>query len=154
MFYRAQSNQYIPRGVAFTVDDIQYPANWFNLASEEDLAALGVVPVQVIGAPKPELYYSNSTVLENGTLTYVADPRDLDNVKAVRIDQIKSHVKATLSGTDYVDARNLRDPAYKPEVVAWRDAVRAASKAAVNSINNAANVDAVAAVEAIWPEGY
>jgi hypothetical protein len=154
MFYIAQSNQYIPRGVAFTIGDVQYPANWFNLATEKDLADIGAVPVQVIGAPKPELYYSNSTVLENGTLTYVADPRDLNNVKAVRIDEIKSQVKAILSNTDYVDVRNLRDPAYKPDVVAWRDAVRAASKDAVNFINNASNVDAVAAVEATWPEGY
>jgi len=151
MFYRARSNQYIQRGVAFTLEDIQYPANWFNLASEEDLTELGVIPVQVIGAPKSELYYINSTILESGTLTHVATPRDLANAKAVRIDEIKSQVKSILSTTDYIDVRNLRDPSYKPEVVAWREAVRAASKDAVNSINAATEVDAVAATDIAWP---
>lgn len=40
MYY--QNNKPLPTGRAFTIGDIQYPANWLQLSSAEDRAVLGI----------------------------------------------------------------------------------------------------------------
>ena len=57
MFYRAESNQYIPEGVPFVVDGVQYPANWLNLSTPEEKAELGLHEVITVGVRKDYRYY-------------------------------------------------------------------------------------------------
>ena len=57
MFYHAETNQYLREGLEFTLDDIQYPANWLNLSTPEEKAALDLVEVITVGERKDDRYY-------------------------------------------------------------------------------------------------
>ena len=71
----------VPAGTAFEWDSIQYPANWCNLSSPEEKAAIGMVDV-VYGTPANDQYYwvSQDAPVYNGTvveINYTATPKDL-----------------------------------------------------------------------------
>ena len=59
MFALVQNNQFIrfiPEGTPFDIDGVQYPANYLNLSTTEEKAALGIVDV-VYGAQPSDQYY-------------------------------------------------------------------------------------------------
>lgn len=154
MFYNKQHNQYVNENAAFTLDGVQYPSNWLNCASAKEKAEAGLVEVTVVGFPANDAYYWVSTTLENGVLTYVNTPKELSAVQETATSQVKSSAYSLLQPTDYIDLRNLRDPSYKPDWMAWRDAVRQESTKATDAITAATTVEEVqTAVEAVvWPK--
>lgn len=145
-------------GSAFRHDDLQYPANWINIAKPEQKAVIGLVDVVRAERPNDKYYWVTETepVYNEATnqveIGYTATPKDLDAAKADAINEVKSGAFAVLAPTDYIDVRNLRDPAYKPEWITWRDAVRAASGAQVEAINACETIEALAALDpVVWP---
>lgn len=145
-------------GSAFRHDDLQYPANWINIATPAQKAVIGLVDVVRAERPNDKFYWvaENEPVYNEATnqveIGYTATPKDLDAAKATAISEVKTGAFAILAPTDYIDIRNLRDPLYKPEWITWRDAVRAASAAQVDAINACTTIEALAALAAVqWP---
>lgn len=168
MFYATKQNKYIVEGTSFELDEVQYPQNWLNLSTPEEKAALGLQEVITTNEPGDDRFYWVSETLDKATLTYVNTPKQLDDseeedeagklvkttgLKTAWTAQVKQTVFTLLSPTDYIDIRNLRDPSYKPEWMAWRESVRDYSATTVAAIAACKNVDELAAVIAgiNWP---
>ena len=168
MFYATKQDKYIVEGTAFELDGVQYPAVWLNLSTPEEKAALGLQEVITTNEAGDDRFYWVSETLDKATLTYVNTPKQLDDseeedeagnlvkttgLKTAWTAQVKQTVFTLLSPTDYIDIRNLRDPNYKPEWMAWRDSVRAYSATTVTAIAACTTVDELAAVIAgiEWP---
>lgn len=168
MFYATKQNKYIVEGTAFELDGVQYPAVWLNQATAEQKAALGLEEVIATDAPKDDRFYWVSEQLNDASLTYINTPKQLDDseeedesgnqikttgLKTAWTAQVKQTVFTLLSPTDYIDIRNLRDPSYKPEWMAWRDSVRAYSATIVAAISACTTVDELAAIitDIEWP---
>lgn len=145
-------------GSAFIHNDVQYPANWINIATPEQKAVIGLVDVVRASRPDDRFYWvgesepaynEDTNQVEIG---YVATPKDLDACKADQIAAVKTGAFSILSPSDYIDVRNLRDPEYKPEWIVWRDAVRAASAAQVAAIEACTSIEELASLPAVvWP---
>ena len=73
------------------------------------------------------------------------------SVRGVLSAQLKQTAFTMLSPTDYVDLRNLRDPTYKPEVMAQRDAIRAAYTSNAALLAAAVTTADMAALQFTWP---
>lgn len=145
-------------GSAFMHDEIQYPANWINIASPVEKAVIGLVDVVRAERPDDRFYWVSEgepTYNEETNqveIAYVVTPKDLDACKAEQINAVKAAAFTMLAPSDYIDLRNLRDPAYKPEWMTWRDAVRVASGEHVAAINDCTTIEALAALApVVWP---
>lgn len=153
MFYRKKSDQYINEGTQFTIDDVTYPSNFLNQSTPEQKLALGLEEVVAENTPYDPRYYWTGEVLDQATLTYTGTAKDLVEVKAQALSEANAMAFSILAPTDYIEWRNGRDPAYKPEWMTWRDSIRAKCAEVKASINQCKTVDAVAlAMTGIeWP---
>lgn len=50
--FELPNGQHVRDGEAFTLADVNYPSNWIALASNEEIAALGITSIEI---PPPEL---------------------------------------------------------------------------------------------------
>lgn len=153
MFYNAEHNQYVNEGSAFTLGDVAYPANWLNLASAEDKAAIGLVEVTVIGAPADDRYYWVSEQLDGATLTYVNTPKDLDSLKANATAQINETAHLILSPSDYMTIKQIETGTPMADAwKVWRESIRATASSAKAAVAAAADIDAlIVATQIKWP---
>lgn len=153
MFYHRKTNQYLVEGNPFTLDDIQYPANWLNLSTPEEKQALGITPVLYKNQPKDERFYWVSSTLDTGILTYTNTPKDLIQLKDQYTSQIKQQTYTILQPTDYIETRNLRDPNYKPEWITWRNSILDYARTTVEAIGAAQDVEALQSIvlSLAWP---
>lgn len=97
MFYHQASNQHINEGQPFTIDGVQYPANWLNLSTPEDKQALGLVEVVTVGTREDDRYFYVSETLEGSVRTIVNTPKDPEQIaimekaeKQAEIDRLES----------------------------------------------------------------
>jgi hypothetical protein len=153
MYYHPPSNTYLTPGNAFTLDGIQYPANWLTLSSPEEKAAINLQEVLPTNAPEDDRFYWVSSTLDKASITYVNTPKDLTALIEQQLSALKQQTFSMLQPTDYVEVRNIRDPKYKPECIQWRNEVLQYSRTLSASIQAASTVaDLVLLVkEASWP---
>lgn len=141
-------------GVAFEYLDMQYSANWLNLSTPEEKAAIGVVDVVRAERPNDKYYWVGeakpvfNAKESHVVVGYTTTPKDIDQAKADAISELKSMTFCNLASTDYVETRNMRDPTYKPDVIAWRNEVLAACRARVDAITACETIEALAALPA------
>lgn len=124
----------------FTHGDVQYPANWLRLATPAERNRIGIseVPDPV---PHDDRFYWSPGV-----------PKDLAQLKAQMIGQVKSIAGSLLSATDWRVVRAAEG--VKPvdeDTLAKRAAIRAASDANEAAIQACESVDALAAFQMTWP---
>lgn len=126
-------------GVAFEHDDISYPANWLNLSTAAEKAAIGITEVPDQARPDDRFYW----VTENADGTYTATPKDLAGLKKQFTAQINDSVWKTLLPSDFVDSRATNDPEFVPpqEWIDWRNAVRSTAKTAKAAIEACTTVE-------------
>lgn len=152
MRYLLSNGQYVGEGQAFTFNDIQYPANWLNLATPEDLALIGVVPVVYLNERSDDRFYIVTESVSGAEITYINTPKDLAELKEREVKNINRTAYSMLQPTDYIDPRNLRDPSYKPEWMEWRESVLTAARMGVAAVLSCMTVDELAALPSIaWP---
>lgn len=124
--------------VAFTHNDIQYPANWIRLATPEERAAIGIEEV-----PDPAWY-------DQRFYWGVDNPKDLTQLKTQWIAQTKANANAELSQTDWMvirkAERNIDIPA---EVASARAATIQAANDKEAAINAATTVEEL--IAAVFP---
>jgi hypothetical protein len=125
---------------AFTHNNIQYPANWLRLASPEERAAIGITegadPV-----PHDDRFYWAP-----------GNPKDLDQLKAQFVGQVKSIAGSLLAPTDWKIVRAAEGvKACDQETLDSRAAIRAASDMNEAAISACATVDELSSIEFTWP---
>jgi len=100
------NGQPISPDVAFTHNDIQYPANWIRLATPEERSAIGIEEV-----PDPEWY-------DQRFYWGIGNPKDLDQLKTQWIAQTKTDANSQLQQTDWMVIRKAERNIDIPEDVA------------------------------------
>ena len=147
--YKLSNGTKIREGNPFTFDDIQYPANWLNLATAEDLLDRGITIV--MEAVRPDERFYNIVENEDGTLTIT--PHDLDRKKAEMIARVKEIAGNILSNTDWMVVRSWETGKPVGGVASgYRALVRVESDAQESSIESAQDIDSLAALSFEWPK--
>lgn len=147
MFYNEKNKQYIRENTSFTLDGIQYPAQWLNQATEAQKKAIGLEEVIVTNNRLDDRFYWVSEELNGSSLTYINTPKDLENLKTLSIEQIKQTSNSLLSQTDwYVIRKAERNIAIPSDIADKRSAIITESNRLENDINAATNVEALIAV--------
>lgn len=146
MFYSSITGQYIQEGTPFTINGVQYPANFLNLSTPAEKTAIGLEEVIATNSPANDKFYWVSSSLNGAELTYTNTPKDLDTCKSNEVSATNNTVYSLLQPTDWIDIRNLRDPSYKPEWMTWRSTIRAEGSAQVTAINACTTIEELAAL--------
>jgi hypothetical protein len=161
MFAIVQNNtivQLVPEGTAFTLDEVQYPANWCNLSTPKDKAAIGMVDVIYGQAPSDTYYWvtQNAPALVDGqvVVTYTSTPKDLDATKANCKSQINSAAYSLLLPNDWMVVKATEtstpiDSAWNT----WRQSIRTTAAGYTTAITDAADMLALEVVMSniTWP---
>lgn len=171
MYY--QNNKPLPTGRAFTLGDVQYPANWLQLSSAEERAVLGITWVADPVRADDRFYWNGDInnpkelndreeVDDEGNPMYVkvlgevdGEPAMVDSderlvtkgLKSVWIAQVKDTAGKMLAATDWMVIRKAeRDVAIPADVVAKRAAILAEADRLEAAIAAATDVAALIAV--------
>jgi hypothetical protein len=106
-----------------TIGDVQYPAGWFAALSDEELATFGIAKVEQQERPDDRFYF----VTDNGDGTFSSQERDIADLKAAALAQVKEIRRQTLdrfvrsAGVQAVYDQNLTAAkAFKASDIAFR----------------------------------
>ena len=165
-----------PRPKALTIGDVNYPSNIFMLWSSSELEAIGIYAVVIDNSNlKDKEYYINtnqSFAFADGTVTAsygTATAKPIDDVlytaqdetdglgtegevkqpgiRQGHIDTINAQAAGNLSPTDWMVIRAQEGGTAVPSsITTQRAAVRTKANAMCTQIDNAADVDALAAL--------
>ena len=155
MFYNAEYDQYVQAGTAFILGGIQYPANWLNLSTPEEKAAVGLVEVIATDSPADQTYYWVSETLNGAELTYINTPKDLIDVKTNATAQVNNTAYSILFPTDWMVVKAMETSTkVAPSWNSWRQSIRDCATNAVAMIEGAPDVDVVAGIMSNinWPK--
>ena len=153
------------RPTQLTIGDIKYPRNIFELWSESELKAIGIYTVVVDNTNlKDSKYYINTNQSFNfasdtvtasyGTATAkaIADVTDDDGnvtkgLKSIKKENLNAEAGSILQSTDWMVIREADGGTAMPSnIKTWRASVRTKANAMCTQIDNAADVDALAAL--------
>ena len=152
MFYHAETDQYIREGMPFELDDVSYPANWLNLSTPEEKAALGLQEVITVGERKDDRYYWVSEQLVGPELIITSTPKDFATVQKMALDSLDQQAYSLLFTSDWMITRKAEtgtDLAHDWSV--YRDSIRLEVIVVRGQINAATTVDEIAAIKPNWP---
>ena len=142
---------FIPQGTAFEIDGIQYPANWLNLSTPEEKAAVGIVDV-VYGAYPNDQYYwvsQDAPVYADGVVTvgYTATPKDLAECQASGVAAVNATAYSILLPTDWmvVKAFETSTPV-AADWNTWRQQIRTQAADQVAAITACTTIEELAAL--------
>ena len=114
MFYSKTDGQYIQENTPFTINGVQYPANWLNYASPEEKESIGLEEVVVIGERGNDTYYWVSETLNGPELTYTNTPKELKDgannsvgLITTCINQVSATSYSLLLPTDWMVIRKV-----------------------------------------------
>lgn len=135
-------NKPLPLDTAFTHNEVQYPANWLRLATQEERAALGVTEVTDAPAYDDRFYWGAD------------NPKDLDQLKSQWTATVKQTANYMLQPTDWTVWRKAeRDIPIPVDVVAKRAAIIAETNRLETAISECVDVPALIDVVTTqqWP---
>ena len=149
--------QIIQEGSQFTVDDVTYANNWFQLATQEEKNSLGVMEV-VYGARPDDKYYwvTESAPVINGNvvdINYTSTPKDLAGLKANATSAIDQQAFSLLSPTDYMTIKALETgTAMADNWKTWRESVRTLASSTKTAINASTDIPSLITASIVtWP---
>lgn len=154
MFALVQNNQFIrfiPEGTAFEIDGVQYPANYLNLSTPEEKAALGIVDV-IYGAYPNDQYYwvsQDAPVYADGVVTvnYTATPKDFAQCQSQAISAINAQAYSLLAPSDWMVTKAFETGTKVADNWnAWRAEIRTQANTAKDAINACTTVEELAAL--------
>ncbi len=170
------NDRVLPLDVAFTLNEVQYPANWLRLATEAEKSALGITwEADAIRADdrfywdgdinNPKALEDRLEVKEDGTPLYVQvynpvteQMEDTDKqvvykgLKSQFIAQVKNTAGSILAQTDWMVTRKVeRDVAIPTAVVAYRASVVAKADELESAINAVTTVEQLASLDLSFP---
>jgi hypothetical protein len=156
-----------PRPKAITIGDIQHPASIFTAWTAEQKKAIGIYEYSEVNASPDGRYYkqgTSETVVNDsaGTVVKTWTPAaknladtgsegDADyqaGVKTLEKARVKNQAASLLQGSDWMAIRAAEGGTAVPSAVAtYRAAVRTKSNSMETAITNAADMDAVIALD-------
>jgi hypothetical protein len=157
MFAIVQNNQvaqYVQDGSGFTWGGIQYPPQWTAQATQEEFAAIGMVPV-VYGAYPNDYFYwvgTDQPIISATavTINYTATPKDITQLKLQMITQVNQTAYAILLPSDWMVVKAVETGGtVAPEWNTWRQTIRTQAADAATVINACTTVDQLAALPSI-----
>ena len=154
----------IPLDTPFTHNDIQYPANWIRLATEEDKSAIGLVwevdPVRADDRFYWDGNINNPKALEDEVALNIDGQNILDDkgnivvtkgLKSQFIAQVKAQAGSLLNATDWKVVRAAEGgKALDEETKAARIAIRTKSDEFEAQIKACTTVEQLAALQFNW----
>lgn len=134
----------LPVGVPFKdADGNQYPANWLNLSTSKEKAAIGITEVADPVRADDRFYWDGN----------LSNPKDIAQVKAMLVAQSKATAGSMLSQSDWKIIRAAETGvAASSEVLAERAAIRTASNDNETAINACTTVDELAVLQLVFPQ--
>jgi hypothetical protein len=141
----------VPAGTAFTWDGVQYPANWCNLSSPEEKAAIGMVDV-VYGAYPNDTYdwvSQDAPVYADGvvTINYTATPKDLFMLQNNAVTAMQQAAYSILLPSDWRVVKGYETKTVIPaDWDTWRQTIRTQCETQVAAITACTTVDELAAL--------
>jgi len=147
--------RFIPQGVAFKLNGKFYASDWLNLSTPAEKAALGIVDVVYAQRPSDKYYWvtelppTYNAETKQVDVAYTSTAKDLAECQNQAATDVGQQAYSLLQPTDYIDLRNLRDPSYKVDWMAWRDAIRAQAKAQVALITACKDVSELATLPSV-----
>lgn len=147
--------RFIPQGVAFKLNGKFYASDWLNLSTPAEKAALGIVDVVYAQRPNDKYYWVTelppvfNAEAKQVDVSFTAIAKDLVDCKKQVLSSVKDQTYSLLQPTDYIDLRNLRDPEYKLDWMAWRETIRNQSKAQSALIDACQTVEELAALPSV-----
>ena len=142
----------LPLDTAFTHEEIQYPANWLRLATQEQRDELGITEIVYETRPDDRFYW----VQDNGDGTFTATAKDLEQLKANWSSTVNATAYSMLFPSDWMIVKQLETSTLVAQE--WLD-YRAAVRAEANRLNVAITAaetaeDLISIVSAqSWPAG-
>ena len=135
------NNNPLQVGVAFTHNDILYPANWLQLSTAEEKSAIGITEVDDPARYDERFYWS------------AGNPKDLDVIKANLISHVKATAASLLAPTDWKVVRFAETGTVIDTATStYRTAVRTASNANETAINACVTMFEIESLQLTWPE--
>ena len=153
------------RPTQIKINDINYPSNIFMLWSSSELKAIGIYEIVIDNTNlKDKKYYINTNQSFNfasdtvtasyGTATAkaIADVTDDDGnvtkgLKSIKKENLNAEAGGILQSTDWMVIREADGGTAMPSnIKTWRASVRTKANAMCTQIDNAADVDALAAL--------
>ena len=140
----------------FTVDGIQYPANWLRLTSIEEKQAIGIIEVDDPQTYDDRLYWGpgNPKQLEDQTITPDdGEPYVQKGLKSQWVAQLKDTANKLLAPTDWMVLRQLsRGIGISHIYEDYRTAVIDECARVEVAILACTTVEELAAIQANWPK--
>jgi hypothetical protein len=140
----------IPMDAAFTLNGLQYPANWLRVSSKSDKEKAGLE-----WKPAPELKFKDKRWYNNRVVDgeVKSEPKDLDGLKEKMLRDLKHSVHAKLSQSDWMVIREAEvSTPVEEDWSSWRDAVRDECDRQEVQIGSATGIESLAAIVSNWPE--
>ena len=141
--------------VAFSHNDINYPANWLRLSTADEKAAIGITEVADAPTYDSRFYWGDGTAKElddvdakdeEGNLLKNPDGSQMVifGVKSVLRAQVKAHAGSALAKYDwYVVRKAEKSTAIPTAITTYRDAVRTACDTREKEIDACADTAAL-----------
>jgi hypothetical protein len=147
-------NKFIAEGTPFEINEISYPANWLNLSTPEEKAAVGIVDV-VYGEQPSDVYYwisQDAPVYADGVVTvdYTATPKDLFTLQNNAVTAVQQQAYSILLPSDW---RVVKGYETKTEIPTdwntWRQEIRTQCDDQIVAITACTDVAELAALPAV-----
>ena len=144
----------VPTAFKHPTTGIQYPRNWLNLASDSEKASVGFIEVTYSGSHKSGEYYNNAESApvydaSKGTvvITNSSTAKNLADLKITKKEVAKTNAYSSLLPTDwYVTRKSEISTAIPSKITAFRTAVRLVCNSLCTAIDDASDIDALAAL--------
>ena len=144
----------VPTAFKHPTTGIQYPRNWLTLASDSEKASVGFIEVTYTGSHKESEYYNNSESApvydaSKGTvvITKSSTAKDLATLKSNKKQSASRNAYTSILPTDwYVVRKSENSTAIPAKISAFRTAVRLVCNSLCTAIDNASDLDALAAL--------
>jgi len=148
----------VQAGTPFTWDGIQYPANWTNLSTPDQKAAIGMVDVIYAQQPNDQYYWvtQNAPVydpLRNVVnVTFTATPKDLFTLQGNAVTAVQQQAYSILLPSDWRVVKGYETKTAIPDDWnTWRQTIRTQCETQVAAITTCTTVDELAALPpVVW----
>jgi hypothetical protein len=144
----------VPAGTAFEWDGVQYPANWCNLSTPEEKAAIGMVDVVYGQYPNDQYYWvsQDAPVYADGvvTINYTATPKDLFMLQNNAVTAVQQQAYSLLLPSDWRVVKGYETKSAIPmDWNTWRQDIRTQCDAQIIAINGCTTVAELAALPSV-----
>ena len=144
----------VPTAFKHPTTGIQYTRNWINLATDSEKTSVGFIEVTYTGSHKDSEYYNNGESApvydaSKGTvvITKSSTAKDLATLKSSKKQSASGIAYGNILPTDwYVVRKSENSTAIPAKISAYRTATRLVCNSLCTAIDNASDVDALAAL--------